>query len=201
MKIVKMELNHLVDCLFYHLNKKNDIILSGGNTIKIVINKLIKKNKKLSFKNLLLSDERLVNLNSNLRNDLYFKNLIKRKKITVKNFMHYNFSQFYREKLNYLSKKILNIKFDLCVLSLGKDCHIASIFDIKDKNDGKYNYYYVENSPKRPKKRVTISKKFIKKTRKIFLIANSANKSNEVKKLKKIPYFNSLKSKLTVFVF
>ena len=61
-----MNLNNLIEYLFHYLNKRNNVILSGGSTIKILINKMIKKNKKLSFKNLLLSDERLVSLRSNL---------------------------------------------------------------------------------------------------------------------------------------
>ena len=201
MKIIKMNINNLIEYLFHYLNKRNNVILSGGSTIKILINKMIKKNKKLSFKNLLLSDERLVSLRSNLRNDLYFKNLIKCNKINVNNFLHYNFSKFHKKKLSFLSNKIVRLKFDLCLLSLGKDCHIASIFDIKDKTIHEYGFYYLDSSPKKPKKRVTISKELIKKCSKIFIVADSSKKYDEIKNIKKIPYYNSLKSKLTVFVF
>ena len=55
---------------------RNSIIISGGNTIK----DLLKDYKhKIFCKKILLSDERLVKKNSNLRNDKFFKSLIKKR--------------------------------------------------------------------------------------------------------------------------
>ena len=57
------------------LKGKNSIIISGGSTIKNIL-----KNYKYKIlcKKILLSDERLVKNYSKLRNDLFFRNLIKK---------------------------------------------------------------------------------------------------------------------------
>ena len=58
------------------LENKNSIIISGGNSIKDLFRNY--KNQIVCDK-ILLSDERIVKKNSNLRNDFFFKNLIKKK--------------------------------------------------------------------------------------------------------------------------
>ena len=70
---------------YFHKNTNNkNIILCGGNTIKKVLFYL-SKNLNLKKNRILLSDERLVKLNSKFRNDIYYKKLILRNLISKKN--------------------------------------------------------------------------------------------------------------------
>jgi 6-phosphogluconolactonase/glucosamine-6-phosphate isomerase/deaminase len=157
------------------INKnKIPFIISGGNTIKSIFKYLNQKINNI----ILLSDERLVKKTSNLRNDLFFKNLIKKKYISKKNFFSYDSSNLSSKNLAKINKQIKNIHFKLAILSLGSNGHFASIFQLENKND---NYHYVDNSPKFPKSRVTINIKKIKKCNKIIFIASIKNKKKEIK--------------------
>jgi len=157
------------------INKnKKPFIISGGNTIKSIFKYLNQKINNI----ILLSDERLVKKNTNLRNDTFFKNLIKKKYISKKKFLSYNSSNLTSENLTKINKQIKKINFTLAILSLGSNGHFASIFQFKNKTD---NYYYIDDSPKFPKSRVTISLKKIKKCNKIIFIASLENKKKEIK--------------------
>ena len=67
--------------LFFFIHnkiKKKNFIISGGTTIKKILRHLNSKKKFLDNK-ILLSDERIVKRNSNLRNDKFYYDLIKKK--------------------------------------------------------------------------------------------------------------------------
>jgi 6-phosphogluconolactonase/glucosamine-6-phosphate isomerase/deaminase len=189
-------------CFFYIYNNiepKKNIIISGGSTVKSILRYC---NNKYNLKNnkILLTDERLVPNNSNLRNDNFFYKLIKNKLINKKNFLHYPFSYFSEQKLNNFNNVIKKINFDYAIVSLGKDNHIASIFPKNNNININKEYYFIENSPKRPKKRVTISLKKIKKSKKIFLIANRNKRIDDLKKIKTSKIYKSLKKKLILII-
>ena len=157
------------------INKsRQPFIISGGSTIKGIFKYL---NQKIE-NTILLSDERIVKESSKLRNDYFFKKLIKKKYISNKNFFSYRSSKFCFENIVKINKQIKKINFKLAILSLGSDGHFASIFKIENKKD---DYYYVNNSPKFPKLRVTVSLNKIKKCDKIIFIASMKNKKKEIK--------------------
>ena len=149
-------------------------IISGGSTIKNIFNNLnIKLNNII-----LLSDERLVKINSNLRNDLFYKKLISKGLIKEKKFIHYKWPTLNKTQLSSFNKKINEIKFNYAILGLGSNGHIASIFNASKK---KTNYHLIENSPKFPKRRLTISLKKLKMCKRIYLIASFKNKKKEIR--------------------
>ena len=82
------------------VNKK-PFIISGGNTIKNIFKNLDEKINNV----ILLSDERLIKKNSKLRNDYFFKNLIKKKLILKKRFISYEKCQIDLDSLKKLNKK------------------------------------------------------------------------------------------------
>ena len=86
----------------YEYLKKNsgNLIISGGKSIKGLLNSKIKY-LNLNDRKILLSDERLVKKNSNLRNDKVFYNLIKKKLLKKKIFLIM--------KKNIMTKSILKI--------------------------------------------------------------------------------------------
>ena len=185
--------------IYHYLKKKPNLIISGGNTIKSLITKLISQKKIFNIKNLLLSDERIVDINSINRNDKFFKKLISDKEINVKNFIHYDKSKLDYLEINKVSLKISKTKFNNCLLSLGSNCHLASIFDYNFKS--KSNFYHINNSPKKPKNRVTISKEIIIKCSKIVLVAKNQLKKKELRKFTKMPFFKKLKSKIILITY
>ena len=189
----KKEIIHMLEKIF---RNRNSIIISGGNTIK----DLLKDYKhKIFCKKILLSDERLVKKNSNLRNDKFFKSLIKKKIIKHKQFINYNYQELDEKKINTFINKISKLKFDYALLSLGNNGHFASIFKI---NNTKKNFYSIKNSPKYPKRRVTLSLDKISKCKKIFFLASRNNKKNEILNFQKYKLIKKLpKNKTFLYTF
>ncbi len=189
----KKEIIHMLEKIF---RNRNSIIISGGNTIK----DLLKDYKhKIFCKKILLSDERLVKKNSNLRNDKFFKSLIKKKIIKHKQLINYNYQELDEKKINTFSNKISKLKFDYALLSLGNNGHFASIFKI---NNTKKNFYSIKNSPKYPKRRVTLSLDKISKCKKIFFLASRNNKKNEILNFQKYKLIKKLpKNKTFLYTF
>tara|TARA_B100001248_G_C27298786_1_gene416075 strand:- start:325 stop:915 length:591 start_codon:yes stop_codon:yes gene_type:complete len=189
----KKEIIHMLEKIF---RNRNSIIISGGNTIK----DLLKDYKhKIFCKKILLSDERLVKKNSNLRNDKFFKSLIKKKIIKHKQLINYNYQELDEKKINTFSNKVSKLKFDYALLSLGSNGHFASIFKI---NNTKKNFYSIKNSPKYPKRRVTLSLNKISKCKKIFFLASRKNKKNEVLNFQKYKLIKKLpKNKTFLYTF
>ena len=156
-------------------NKKTPIIISGGNTIKQLLKSY---NKKICNKKILISDERLVKTDSKLRNDIFFKKLIKKKILKSGQLINYKLGIFDRKELDNLSNKVNKTKFYNAILSLGSNGHFASIFNSRQEFK---DFYFINNSPKFPKNRVTVSLKKISKCNKIYFIASRKNKKNEIK--------------------
>ncbi len=108
----------------------------------------------------------------------FFKKLIKKKFIKKNNFFSYRPSYLDNEELIKFNKKIKLINFKLAILSLGSRGHFASIFELNKTNEA---YYAIEDSPKFPKSRATVSLNKIQKCEKIIFIASKKNKKKEIK--------------------
>ena len=189
---------HAFNFILSNINPQGNMIISGGNNIKSILK--FNSNKKNIFKSkVLLSDERLVKKNSNLRNDKFFFKLINKKFIKKEKFYHYKYTNFTKKKIKIFNNKIQNIKFRYAILSLGKNNHIASIFKESEYNIKK-NYYLVTDSPKKPKRRVTVSLHKLKQSKLIFIIANKNKRKKEIQNLKKTKIFKILKSKIILIV-
>ena len=185
-------LNYIISII-----KKNKypFIISGGNTIKDIFKNLDQKIKNI----ILLSDERIVKKNSKLRNDIIFDKLIKKKLILRKNFISYKLSRIDKKNLSKLNKRINKFNFKIAILSLGSNGHFASIFKKKKES---HSYYFIQNAPKFPKSRVTISLKKLKKCNKIIFIASMKNKKKEIKNFNKnklIKFLGFKKARLLIY--
>ena len=139
-----------------------------------------------------------------MANDL----LIKKVKINRRNLFYINTkrkdinrsSLEYRNKIkNYFKNK--KISFDICLLGMGNDGHVASIFPntniLKKKS-------IVSPVNRGDFKRITIGLKVINNSKKIFLWLSKKSKTSIFKKLqlkgKKIPVNNLNKKKLYCFL-
>ena len=182
-----------IEYILKTIKKKSNIILSGGQTIQSLL-KYLNVNNNLRTNKVLLSDERLVKFNSKLRNDIFFKKLIKKKIITKKFFFNFN-SEFNNQKyLTYFNKKISKIIFKFAILGLGKNNHVASIFDTRNIN--KKNFFFVHNSPKKPKDRVSVSINLLLKCNKIIIVANKYRRLKEINNLENSEIYKLIKKKI-----
>lgn len=163
--------------------KKNriKILVSGGNSLKYLFHNLSKKKFRWGLVDLFLTDERCLSKNSSLLNykiinKLFIKN-------EAKNINFYSFTNDpKRIVLKNIKKRYKNNEFDLAILGMGSDGHLASIFpNMKD-------FYKIINCNKRPDifitenlgkpscKRITMNLSFILRSKEIILILSNKKK-------------------------
>ena len=184
-------------------------VLTGGSSPINLYKKLAKSNIDWSNIDLFWGDERFVsnkskNSNFKMANDLF----IKKSKIKKRNLFYINTkrkdvnqsSLEYQNKIkNYFKNK--KISFDICLLGMGNDGHVASIFPNTNILKKKF---IVSPVNRRDFKRITIGLEIINNSKKILLWLSKKSKTSTFKKLqlkgKKIPVNNLNKKKLYCFL-
>ena len=190
------------------LNQRFGFVLPGGSS-PVNLYKALSKTK-INWKNIDLFwvDERFVSQGSNNSNfRLVKKHLINKINISRKNIFPVNTQKNtvnesaidYEKSIKkyFRSKKV---SFDLILLGMGSDGHIASIF--RDNIDLKSNRM-ISVILGKDYKRITLSLNFINKAKKIFLWLNNKKKSNIYKKIRnkiKVPVNYLKKSKTILFL-
>ena len=184
-------------------------VLTGGSSPINLYKKLAKSNIDWSIIDLFWGDERFVsnkskNSNFKLANDLFIKKVkIKKQNLFYINTKRKDINQSsleYQNKIkNYFKNK--KIRFDICLLGMGNDGHVASIFPNTNILKKKFIVSPVNRGDF---KRVTIGLKVINNSKKIFLWLSKKSKTSTFKKLqlkgKKIPVNNLNKKKLYCFL-
>tara|TARA_A100001011_G_C14260499_1_gene822166 strand:+ start:1048 stop:1731 length:684 start_codon:yes stop_codon:yes gene_type:complete len=161
------------------INSQN-IVISGGNSTKNFSN-LIAKDKSLIL-NLILSDERLVELDPKYSNSYYLEQTLNEKNRYQSLIKILPPSEIFKTNDNY---KILT-KFDNLlknkvveynILGIGSDGHIASIFDNSiELASGKYCKIIKNKNEKF--NRITLNMNFLSKSKNNFFLLFGKNKSN-----------------------
>lgn len=172
-------------------NGKFSIVLSGGRSF-IDTYKILRESKSNWKKwHIYLTDERCVPLNDYRRNDKLINSLwLNNKKIPKKN-IHFIFAELDKKKAVNQYKSLLQKvnKFDVVLLGMGEDGHVASLFP-KHRYDDNESVVIESNSPKPPKERITLSYSRLTKSRYIFKIVCGSSKFNALNswiKNKKLP--------------
>ncbi len=212
-KIVENSENFLIKKFITHFKRKIknkgrkrfSFVLTGGNS-PIKLYKNLAKEKNIPWKNIdfFFGDERCVSKNSKYSNiNMCKKNLLKKipirssqiYEINIKNTKPNKITGEYEKKI----KKYFNgkkISFDLTLLGVGNDGHIASLFK---NNINKINKKNVDFVIRKDFKRITLTIKCINNSKNIFLWAPGQNKKKIIKNIikdKKLAYPASyLKSK------
>ena len=164
-------------------------VLTGGDS-PVKLYKNLAKEKNIPWKNIdfFIGDERCVNKNSKYSNiNMCKKNLLKKipiltsqiYKINIKNIKPKKIALEYEKKI----KKYFNgkkISFDLTLLGVGNDGHIASLFK---NNINKKNKKIVDFVIREDFKRITLTIKCINNSRNIFLWAPGKNKKKIIKNI------------------
>ena len=162
--------SNLIEDLINNLLKKKDKIIigvSGGRNAKGIYCELSKKEIKWDKVHIFMVDERLVSLKNDESNFKIAKeNLIDKIEINYKNLHPF----ILKNKKDYGLKDYTDEfkefkKYDIILLSAGEDCHIGSIFPEHNsfKNESKY-FILMDDSPKQPPGRISMSKNLIKKS-------------------------------------
>ena len=165
------------------LNQYSIILISGGNSIKRIIQNSKTKIFINKSRTIILSDERMYNKIHDTRTN--YSNL-KKNFFSYLNFFKLNFI-YYRLNLKteaLLKNFIYKIKKKIpkvALLSLGNDGHICSIFKY-EKQLIEYKYLNIVK-PKYKIKRITLNLKFLKKIKKIYLIVNGSKKGLALRKI------------------
>ena len=177
--------------------KRFSFVLTGGES-PINLYKNISREKGIPWKKIdfFIGDERYVNEkseNSNIRMCrkylLYPKKISENQiyKIDINNKGIAKNTDNYEKKLNkYFNNK--KVSFDLILLGIGNDGHIASLFKNNINNKSKKNVDFVK---KKDFLRITLTLKCINNCKSIFLWAPDKKKSSIVKKIlsdKKLKY-------------
>ena len=190
------------------IKSRLSFVLTGGSSPVNLYKKLAKSNIDWSNIDLFWGDERFVsnkskNSNFKLANDLFIKKVkIKKQNLFYINTKRKDINQSsleYQNKIkNYFKNK--KIKFDICLLGMGNDGHVASIFP----NTNILKKSIVSPVNRGDFKRITIGLKVINNSKKIFLWLSKKSKTSTFKKLqlkgKKIPVNNLNKKKLYCFL-
>ena len=139
-----------------------------------------------------------------MANDLFIKKVkINKQNLFYINTKTKNINQSSLEYQNKIKKYFKNkkIKFDICLLGMGNDGHVASIFpntNILKKR------FIVSSVDRRDYKRITIGLKIINNSKRIFLWLSNKSKTSIFKKLqikgREIPVNNLNKKKLYCFL-
>ena len=219
MRIIKKKnekslIREFIQILKREINKKRkskkrlSFVLTGGSSPINLYKKLAKSKINWSNIDLFWGDERFVsnkskNSNFKMANDLF----IKKVKINKQNIYYINTKKkdIYKSSLEYQNKikkyfKNKKISFDICLLGMGNDGHVASIFPNTNTIKKKF---IVSPINRDDFKRITIGLKIINNSKKIFLWLSKKSKTSQFKKLqfkgKEIPVNNLNKKKLYCF--
>ena len=193
----------------YFKNKKKkkrfSLVLTGGESPRKLYRKLAKINIDWNYVDLFWGDERYVPSSSKNSNfNLAFNEFIKNIKINKKNIFPINTKKIISEcSVDYskMIKKYFNnkkINFDYCLLGMGEDGHIASLFP---NSENLYKRFITKPVIRKDFKRITIGLNIINNSKKILLWLNNKSISKIYSKIKKkgknIPV-NNLNKKNTV---
>ena len=187
--------------------KRFSFVLTGGSSPINLYKKLSRSNIDWRCVDFFWGDERFVSSKSKFSNfNLAKKHLLKNININKNQIFNINThkkdsisSTFdYNDKIKkyFKNKKII---FDLVLLGMGTDGHIASIFPNKINFDNKKFHLII----RKDFERISISLKTINNSKKICLWLNSAKKTkifNDLKKSKKlIPAYFLNKNKTSIY--
>tara|TARA_B100000963_G_scaffold305738_1_gene280051 strand:+ start:618 stop:1283 length:666 start_codon:yes stop_codon:yes gene_type:complete len=187
------------------LNKRFSLVLTGGQSPKNLYKKLAKINIDWNNIDLFWGDERYVShLSKNSNYKLVTDELIKKIKIDKKNIFPIKTQKpisacsadYSLTIKQYFNRK--KISFDACLLGMGVDGHIASLFP---NSQDIYKKFITKPIIRKDFKRITLGLNIINNSNKILLWLNDKSKSKTYLKLKKegkkIPV-NNLNKKNTI---
>ena len=161
------------------------VCFTGGKFGLGVLQALNKKDLDISNWSIFQTDERVEAGPEEVIQNQLIKNLKICRGFNLENCNFFSYDSFDKKTLEDLSQKLVNIpkkEFDITILSLGEDGHLAGHFENSIKvQDGKF--CYTENSPKLPKKRISMTLSQLMNSKKIILACLGNSKKLALDKL------------------
>ena len=170
-------------------NKRFSFVLTGGESPRKLYKKLTKIDIDWNNIDLFWGDERYVShLSKDSNYRLAFNEFIKKIKLDKKNIFpikkNKSISKASAEYSSTITKyfKYKKISFDYCLLGMGNDGHIASLFP---NSENLYKKFITKPVIRKDFKRITLGLNIINNSKKILLWLNNKSKSKIYLKLKK----------------
>jgi len=164
------------------LKKTFHIVLAGGTTFNKVYENLGNSNSSWNNWFVYMGDERFVDISNTLRNDyLIKKKWLANSPIPKDNCHFIPYDSNPRKAVNMYEDTLKKVeKFDLVLLGMGEDGHTASLFpNIEGHNQQKKSVVYINNAPKEPTERITMTYRSLNNSKNVFKVI-SGNKKKEV---------------------
>lgn len=181
-KLIKNIINKLIS------EGKDKIVfgIPGGRNVSMIFNELKKKNIDWSRVHIFMVDERMVSLDSEDSNyklayDNFLGNLIENNKIPESNIHPFKIEK----DVDSYTKELNNFggKYDIALFSSGEDGHIAALYPNHHSINNETNCFIsMDDSPKMPPKRMTMSKNMILKTNYAILMLIGESKKEAFEK-------------------
>ena len=187
--VQKNTANLISDCLLSLLSTQSQAVMAicGGRSVSGVFNYLADKNLPWDRIHIFMADERCVSIddpdsNFKLAYDTFLEKMVADGKISKNNIHPFIFEGDISQDLEKYNNtiKAYGGSFDVVLLSIGEDGHIASLFpyhrSVKDIQS--QLYIAVDDSPKPPSNRISASQNMIKRSKCSFLLATGESKRN-----------------------
>ena len=181
-ELIEVTVDEILEEIRYGLEEQGEfhLALTGGTlgvAISIEVAKYVGTGEWPGL-HIWWSDERFVPLDSNERNDLEVAKIINAE--SGVQLHRVAGSGSLADAAAELNQDLLNINFDLIILGLGPDGHVASLFPGQIHESETLNSFAISNSPKPPTERVTFSLKKINSCADIWVIASGQAKEDAV---------------------
>ena len=163
---------------------KFHIVLTGGETPRLIYNRLIYLVTDWSAWEFYITDERITPKCDEQLNQLMIRNEFLNLVPVHESQIHFVKAGYDMETAAISYNQILKNApiFDLTLIGIGEDGHVASLFPGNDMGSepGSPDVLSVYNSPKPPSQRVSLSMNRLNKSVKIMIIASGERKRNIV---------------------
>ena len=160
-----------------------DLVLTGGTLGTALSEELIEHFNSVAHDyqglHIWFSDERYVERKSSERNAAPFESTLKNSHISVHQIPPAD-EVSAEVALQRYSEEVSGITFDLTILGLGPDGHVASIFPSRPELDITDDLFLITDSPKPPATRISFSMRLINEAREVWIIAAGASKADAV---------------------
>ena len=172
-------------------NKLHAVMLSGGST-PLGIYKKIAENPFFVDPHAVItySDERLVPINDNENNYYQSEKMVKALKIKAENIIRVKTELGHDESAEAFHKDLSNLLLEgrvpLGVLGMGADGHTASLFTLKNVDEGQGKMAIAVTKDK-PPHRVSVTKEFLDQCDKLIVLLAGVEKQEILKVLLKSP--------------
>ena len=158
------------------------IVLAGGKSLIPTYKILSHSNSDWSRWHIYIGDERCLPLKNKERNDHNINIIwLNNSPIPKKNIHFIRAELDAKQAVRHYETTLKEVEnFDVTLLSMGEDGHTASLFP-GHQYDNKRDVVIINNSPKKPKQRISLSYSRLNQSNKVFKIISGSLKCNAVR--------------------